>query len=76
MAKLSLDQIVNGVNPIVYTIGKYELAFDGTNFFLLAKHTNCLASDKCGIPSEKLKVTLSSLQDKSQGCCTPGGGCC
>lgn len=28
MAKLSLDQIVNGVNPIVYTIGKYELIGD------------------------------------------------
>jgi hypothetical protein len=58
------------------TIGKYDLAFDGTNFILLAKHTNCLASDKCGIPADKLKVSLSSLQEKSQGCCTPGGGCC
>jgi len=58
------------------TIGKYDLAFDGTNFVLLAKHTNCLAADKCGIPADKLKVSLSSLQEKSQGCCTPGGGCC
>ncbi len=58
------------------TIGKYDLAFDGTNFVLLAKHTNCLAADKCGIPYDKVKVILSSLQEKSQGCCTPGGSCC
>ena len=59
-----------------HTIGKYDLAFDGINFVLLAKQTNCLATDKCGVPAEKLKVSLSSLQDNSQGCCTPGGGCC
>ena len=58
------------------TIGKYDLAFDGSNFVLLAKQTNCLAADKCGIPADKLKVSLSSLQDKSKGSCTPGGGCC
>jgi hypothetical protein len=58
------------------TIGKYDLAFDGKDFVLLSKHTNCLASDKCGIPPEKVKVSLSSLGEKSQGCCTPGGGCC
>lgn len=58
------------------TIGKYDLAFDGSSFVLLSKHTNCLASDKCGIPVEKQKVSLASLQEKSQGCCTPGGGCC
>ena len=59
------------------TIGKYGLAFDGTNFILMSKQTNCLASDKCGIPVEKLKVNLVDLQPATaSACCTPGGGCC
>lgn len=58
------------------TIGKYELGFNGTDFLLLAKQTNCLATDKCVIPPEKLKVKLSDLQNDTQSCCTPGGKCC
>ena len=58
------------------TIGKYGLEFNGTNFLLTAKHTNCLASDKCGIPAEKLKVSLADLSASKQACCTPGSGCC
>lgn len=58
------------------TIGKYGLEFNGENFVLTSKQTNCLASDKCGIPAEKLKVKLSDLQKSQQSCCTPGGGCC
>lgn len=57
------------------TIGKYGLDFDGTNFILLSKQTNCLASDKCGIPTEKLKVNLADLNKKTS-CCTPNSGCC
>jgi hypothetical protein len=57
------------------TIGKYDLDFDGTSFILKSKRTNCLASDKCGIPADKLKVDLKELQTSSS-CCTPGGGCC
>ncbi len=57
------------------TIGKYDLAFNGKTFVLQAKQTNCLASDKCGIPSEKLKTNLSEISPKV-ACCTPGGGCC
>lgn len=57
------------------TIGKYGLEFDGVNFLLTTKSTNCLASDKCGIPQEKLKVRLSDL-NKPQACCTPSSGCC
>lgn len=57
------------------TIGKYGLEYNGKNFSLTQKQTNCLASDKCGIPTEKLKVSLSELQSKSS-CCTPGSGCC
>lgn len=57
------------------TIGKYDLEFDGSNFQLLAKQTNCLASDKCGIPPEKLKVSLAELSKKKNSC-KPGSGCC
>ncbi len=58
------------------TIGKYDLAFNGKDFVLLAKQTNCLAPDKCGIPSEKPKLKLANLQAENQNSCTPGGGCC
>lgn len=51
------------------TIGKYGLEFDGKDFILTAKQTNCLAQDACGIPPEKMLVkTVSS--------CSPKGGCC
>ena len=58
------------------TIGKFGLNFDGKSFVLTSKQTNCLASDKCGIPTEKLKVKLEELTTTSSSCCSPGGGCC
>lgn len=58
------------------TIGKYDLDFDGSNFLLLSKTTDCLAKDKCGIPEQKPKVKLSELNKESANACTPGGGCC
>lgn len=58
------------------TISKYDLDFNGNEFVLIAKHTNCLAMDKCGIPADKLKVNLSDLKNENQSCCTPGGKCC
>jgi len=61
------------------TIGKYGLYFNAVNgnFELTAKTTNCLAQDKCGIPTEKLKVNLINLiPAESNASCTPGGGCC
>ncbi|WP_282043264.1 DUF6428 family protein [Winogradskyella flava] len=57
------------------TIGKFGLDFDGKNFLLTTKQTDCLAKDNCGIPSEKPKVRLSDLQ-KQSSCCTPDSGCC
>lgn len=56
------------------TIEKFGLEFDGKNFQLSTKHTDCLAKDNCGIPAEKLKVSLSSLNDEP--CCSPEGNCC
>lgn len=57
------------------TIGKFELDFDGTNFLLISKLTDCLAKDKCGIPPEKLKVKIGEWKAKENSC-TPGSGCC
>ena len=58
------------------TIGKYSLAFDGTNFILQNKTTNCLAQDKCGIPQEKQKIKLSELQTAQTSSCSPNSDCC
>lgn len=57
------------------TIGRYGLDFQADNFVLVPKSTNCLASDACGIPQEKLKVNLAELSS-SKSCCTPSSGCC
>lgn len=57
------------------TIGKFDLAFDGTNFLLISKLTDCLAKDKCGILEEKLKVKMSEWKPKAVSC-IPNSGCC
>ncbi len=57
------------------TISKYGLHFSGKDFQLVPKHTACLASDACGIPTVKQKVQLIELQ-KTKERCTPGAGCC
>ena len=57
------------------TIGKYDLAFDGTNFILIPKKTACLAMDKCDIPEPAKKAELVNLAGPANSC-TPGGGCC
>jgi len=56
------------------TIGKFGLEFDGKNFLLTSKQTDCLAKDACGIPVEKTTVKLSDLNE--QTCCSPNGNCC
>ncbi len=52
------------------TIEKYNLDFDGTNFLLTTKSTDCLAKDKCGIPESELQTA------QVESCCTPESGCC
>ncbi len=47
------------------TIGKFGLDFDGENFILTTKQTDCLAKDNCGVPEAEEETS-----------CTPGGGCC
>jgi len=56
------------------TIEKFGLDFNGTNFLLTSKHTDCLAKDNCGVPETKEKVSLSGLP--ISGNCSPGSGCC
>ena len=58
------------------TIGKYDLDFNGKDFVLVAKQTDCLAKDNCGVPAEKQKVNLVDLSKNEQSCCAPGGKCC
>lgn len=60
------------------TIGKYFLDYKGGNFLLTPTVTDCLAKDKCGIPSDKLKKSLSELtaQKEEKNACAPGSGCC
>lgn len=55
------------------TIERYALDFDGQNFLLTTKHTDCLAPDKCGIPVIEANVNVAGSQNSS---CTPGSGCC
>lgn len=56
------------------TIEKFGLDFDGKNFLLTIKQTDCLAKDQCGIPVEKPRIRLSGL--KTESSCTPNGNCC
>ncbi len=72
--KLGMEDLDIEVEYQAGTIGKYDLGFNGENFVLISKQTACLASDSCGIPKDKLKVSLSELTN--QNTCKPGGGCC
>lgn len=74
--KLGIEDAELEVEYQSETIGKYGLAFDGTNFILLNKTTACLAQDACGIPSEKAKKNLSELSVNQNASCTPDGECC
>lgn len=57
------------------TIGKFNLDFDGTNFQLKSKLTDCLAKDNCGIPPEKLNVKIGEWKAKASSCTTETGCC-
>ncbi len=72
--KLGIEDLEIEVEYQAITIGKYDLDFNGKNFVLVSKQTACLASDACGIPQEKQKVSLAAMP--IQNACKPGGGCC
>ncbi len=56
------------------TIGKFGLDFDGTNFLLTTKQTDCLAKENCGIPVPKPSLQMSG--SAKSNACTPNSGCC
>jgi hypothetical protein len=56
------------------TIGKFGLDFNGTNFLLTTKQTDCLAKENCGIPESKPKLKMADLPTGSS--CDPNSGCC
>jgi hypothetical protein len=58
------------------TISRFGLNFNGTNFLLTPKQTDCLAKDHCGIPPEKMQAGVSEMQNNQTSCCAPGSGCC
>ncbi|MFD1314882.1 DUF6428 family protein [Namhaeicola litoreus] len=55
------------------TIQKFGLELDGDNFILSTKQTDCLAKEKCAIPSVKPKLELADL---GASCCSPNSTCC
>ena len=73
--KLGIGDFEIEVEYQTETIGKYNLAFSDNNFVLVAKQTDCLAKENCGVPTEKMKINLSNLQI-STSCCPPNGSCC
>ena len=56
------------------TIGKFGLDFNGENFLLTSKQTDCLARDKCNVPPKTTSVKFTNLM--SDTCCSPEGNCC
>ena len=71
--KFSMENLDIEIEYQSETIGKYNVSFDGKNFILLNKKTNCLAEDQCGIEIKKPKISLSQLQTSN---CSPDSGCC
>ncbi len=65
--KLQLQDYAIEVEYQSDTIGKYNLAYFEKKFILINKQTNCLASDKCGIPESLVMQSTS---------CNPQNGCC
>ncbi|MGB2397326.1 MAG: DUF6428 family protein [Flavobacteriaceae bacterium] len=64
--------ITDGPLEIEYqaqTIGRYDISFDGDNFQLLSKQTNCLAIKNCCTEDSPAQNTQKS------SCCTASNGC-
>jgi hypothetical protein len=50
------------------TIGLFSLEFETDTFMLIAKETNCLAKDHCGITESEMPVSKNTCSSDS-GCC-------
>lgn len=54
------------------TVGKFGLEFDGDQFILTSKKTECLAKETCGIePSQ-----AETIEPETSACCESTSGCC
>ena len=73
--KLGIENLNIEVEYQGDTIGKYGLSFNGQQFLLTNKLTDCLDPKKCGLPVSKPKIRISQLHN-SQNSCTPNSGCC
>ena len=73
--KLGIENLDIEVEYQGDTIGKYGLSFNGQQFLLTNKLTDCLDPKKCGIPVSKPKIRISQLRN-SQNNCTPDSGYC
>ncbi|PKA97426.1 hypothetical protein B0O79_1087 [Flavobacteriaceae bacterium MAR_2009_75] len=71
--KLNIGDLEIEVEYQGRTIEKFGLDFDGTNFLLTTKQTDCLAKENCGIPE---KPELKVIETQTANSCTPGSGCC
>jgi len=71
---LAIEDLEVEVEYQAATIGKFGLDFNGKYFELIAKQTDCLAKENCGIPVEKQKVKMADLNNEP--CCSPDGNCC
>lgn len=74
-SKLGLEDWEIEVEYQGATIGKYGLEFKDNTFQLTPTLTDCLAPDKCGLPTEKKKLDLASI-GKDESVCSPNSGCC
>jgi ribosomal protein L31E len=74
--KLALEDGEIEIEYQAETIGKYGLKLENGKLHLTNMYTNCLASDSCGIPPEKLKVRLADIQVTGASCCGPNTKCC
>lgn len=73
-SKLGIEDGEIEVEYQMETIGKFGLDYNGKNFVLTAKNTDCLALSQCGIPQEKNQVDLSDMFAETS--CTANSGCC
>lgn len=55
------------------TLGIFGLTFHHHIFYLTPKYTTCLAQDHCGIPPEKMILSLPSVKPTS---CCQSDTCC
>ncbi|MCE2974376.1 MAG: DUF6428 family protein, partial [Sediminibacterium sp.] len=58
------------------SISRHGLEINDSGFKLINKFTDCLAKDKCGVPTEKIKINWREVSSTQSTSCTPGSGCC